>query len=128
MLSKNYRGTYTGKKGEEWRQFFIHKIPKFGNDNDFVDHIAHDVANLFCKEILKHKEMLPFLFLGAAGLAGTVIFHSFERIDIVYEVTEEAFKIVGVSFFLAAYFTVLETFIKKLYIYLPAKNEDFTEN
>ncbi|NVM17834.1 MAG: formate C-acetyltransferase/glycerol dehydratase family glycyl radical enzyme [Candidatus Lokiarchaeota archaeon] len=55
MLSKNYRGTYNGKKGEEWRQFFIHKIPKFGNDNDFVDHIARDVANLFCEEILKHN-------------------------------------------------------------------------
>ncbi|MFX0076644.1 MAG: pyruvate formate lyase family protein, partial [Candidatus Hermodarchaeota archaeon] len=35
MLSKNYRGTYSGKKGEEWRQFFINKIPKFGNDNDY---------------------------------------------------------------------------------------------
>jgi len=55
ILSKNYRGTYKGKKGEEWRQYFIHKIPKFGNDNNFVDLIAHDVANLFCEEILKHK-------------------------------------------------------------------------
>lgn len=55
MLSKNYRGTYNGKKGEEWRQFFIHKIPKFGNDNDFVDSIAHDVANLFCEEIRLHN-------------------------------------------------------------------------
>ena len=55
MLSKNYRGTYKGKKGEEWRQYFINKVPKFGNDNDFVDFIARDVANLFCEEILKHK-------------------------------------------------------------------------
>jgi len=55
MLSKNYRGTYEGKKGEEWRQYFINKVPKFGNDNDFVDFIARDVANLFCEEILKHK-------------------------------------------------------------------------
>jgi formate C-acetyltransferase len=55
MLSKNYRGSYKGKKGEEWRQFFINKIPKFGNDIDFADYIARDVANLFCEEILKHK-------------------------------------------------------------------------
>jgi formate C-acetyltransferase len=55
ILSKNYRGTYNGKKGEEIRQIFINKIPKFGNDNDYVDFIARDVADLFCKEILKHK-------------------------------------------------------------------------
>jgi len=55
MLSKNYRGTYKEKKGEEWRQYFINKVPKFGNDDDFVDFIARDVANLFCEEILKHK-------------------------------------------------------------------------
>jgi len=55
MLSKNYRGSYKGKKGEEWRQFFINKNPKFGNDNDYVDYIARDVANLFCEEILKHN-------------------------------------------------------------------------
>ncbi|MFX1447627.1 MAG: glycyl radical protein [Promethearchaeota archaeon] len=55
MLSKNYRGIYRGKKGEEWRQFFIHKIPKFGNDNYYVDDIAHDVVKLFCEEILKHN-------------------------------------------------------------------------
>jgi pyruvate formate-lyase/glycerol dehydratase family glycyl radical enzyme len=55
MLSKNYRGTYSGKKSEEWRQFFINKIPKFGNDDDYVDYIARDVANLFCEEILKQN-------------------------------------------------------------------------
>jgi pyruvate formate-lyase/glycerol dehydratase family glycyl radical enzyme len=55
IVSKNYRGTYNGKTGEEIRQIFIHKVPKFGNDNDYVDNIARDVAELFCKEILKHK-------------------------------------------------------------------------
>lgn len=55
MLLKNYRGTYRGKKGEEWRQIFINKVPKFGNDDDYVDSIAHDVAKLFCKELLKYK-------------------------------------------------------------------------
>ena len=55
MLLKNYRGIYRGKKGEEWRQIFINKVPKFGNDNDYVDSIAYDVAKLFCDELLNYK-------------------------------------------------------------------------
>ncbi|MHA1146857.1 MAG: glycyl radical protein [Promethearchaeota archaeon] len=52
LLKKNYRGSIRGKKGEEWRQIFLNKVPKFGNDNDYVDTIAHDVARMFCEEIL----------------------------------------------------------------------------
>jgi len=55
MLMKNYRGTYQGRKGSEWREIFINKVPKYGNDNDYVDLIAVDVVNLYCEEILKHK-------------------------------------------------------------------------
>jgi pyruvate formate-lyase/glycerol dehydratase family glycyl radical enzyme len=55
MLLKNYRGTYRGKKGEEWRQIFINKVPKFGNDEEYVDSIAKEVANLFCRELIEHK-------------------------------------------------------------------------
>ena len=55
MLIKNYRGTYREKKGEEWRQIFISKVPKFGNDDDYADTFAHDVAKLFCDELLKYK-------------------------------------------------------------------------
>jgi formate C-acetyltransferase len=55
ILKRNYRGTHKDKKGEEWRQIFINRIPKFGNDDDYVDMIAHDVAKLFCEEILKHQ-------------------------------------------------------------------------
>jgi len=55
MLLKNYRGIYREKQGEEWRQIFINKIPKFGNDNDYVDSIGRDVAKSFCEELLKHK-------------------------------------------------------------------------
>ena len=55
MLKRNYRGTYREKKGEEWRQIFLNKIPKFGNDIDDVDLIARDVARLFCEEVRKHK-------------------------------------------------------------------------
>ncbi len=55
MLKKNYRGTYREKKGEEWRQIFINRVPKFGNDDDYTDSFAHDIAKLFCEEILKYK-------------------------------------------------------------------------
>ena len=55
ILAKNYRGRYREKKGEEWRQIFINKVPKFGNDNDYVDNIAKEVAKLFCEELLKYK-------------------------------------------------------------------------
>jgi formate C-acetyltransferase len=55
MLTKNYRGTYQGKKGETWREIFINKVPKFGNDDDYVDSIVRDVARVFCEEILNHK-------------------------------------------------------------------------
>jgi len=55
MLSKNFRGVYQGRKGTEWREFFINKVPKFGNDNDYVDHIAVDIAKFYCEEISKYS-------------------------------------------------------------------------
>jgi len=55
MLKKNYRGAYDGKKGEEWRQYFLNKVPKFGNDDDYVDSIAVRIAEMFCKEMLNYK-------------------------------------------------------------------------
>ena len=55
LLAKNFRGTYQGRKGKEWREFFINKVPKFGNDDDYVDQIAVDVARFYCEEIAKHS-------------------------------------------------------------------------
>jgi formate C-acetyltransferase len=54
MLKKNYRGSYQGKKGVEWREIFINKVSKFGNDDDYVDSITRDVAKTFCDELVKH--------------------------------------------------------------------------
>jgi len=51
MLRRNFKGTYRGKKAKEWRQIFINKVPKFGNDDDYVDQIAVDVARAYCEEI-----------------------------------------------------------------------------
>ncbi len=55
ILMKNYRGTYKDKKGNEWREIFINKVPKFGNDDDYVDQIAVDVAKAYCEEISKYS-------------------------------------------------------------------------
>ncbi len=54
MLKKNFKGKYQGKDGKEWREIFINKVPKFGNDNDYVDNIAIDIVDNFCNEISKH--------------------------------------------------------------------------
>ncbi|MFW9949142.1 MAG: glycyl radical protein [Candidatus Thorarchaeota archaeon] len=53
ILKKNYRGTHKGKSGEEWRQLFLNRVPKFGNDDDYVDTIAFEVAKLFCEHLRK---------------------------------------------------------------------------
>ena len=55
MLSKNFRGVYNGRKGTEWREIFVNKVPKFGNDIDYVDDIANNVAEFYCDEITKHS-------------------------------------------------------------------------
>jgi len=78
--------------------------------------IALGICLYFRRELLKHKQILPFLLLGGICLAGTVVFHILERIDIILEVVEESFKIVGVSFFFAGFFTVLTSFLKRLSI------------
>ena len=40
---------------EDKRAYFLHKIPKYGNDNDEVDAMAATVLGHFCDEVLKHK-------------------------------------------------------------------------
>ena len=131
LCMDDYFMAHEGMDNAFGKVFFGKDIESLNLDNlviAFFGLVALAICVRFFREILKHKEMLPFLFLGACGLLGTIIFHSFERVNIAYEVTEEAFKLVGVSFFLAAYLVALITFIKKLYIYLPDKNKEFTQN
>jgi hypothetical protein len=73
----------------------------------------------FRKIIFKNKIMLPFLAIGGLGLAGTVIFHSFESINVYYEVAEESFKLVGVTAFFAAYLLAFLSFRNKITISKP---------
>jgi len=39
---------------ERLRQLILSRAPKWGNDNDYVDRIAHDVVEMFCDELEKH--------------------------------------------------------------------------
>ncbi len=38
------------------RQRLLHRYPKFGNDHDEVDAIAAEIAECFCREVLKHRD------------------------------------------------------------------------
>lgn len=98
---------------------FGHDIKHLNLDNlviAFFGLIALAVCWRFRREFLQHRQILPFLGFGAIGLVGTVIFHHFERVNIIFEVIEESFKIVGVSFFFSGFLTVLITFINRLSI------------
>lgn len=62
LLSKNYKRNYQGRNGKEWREIFINKIPKFGNDDNYVDQLAVDVANFYCEEISKRSNYRGGIF------------------------------------------------------------------
>jgi pyruvate formate-lyase/glycerol dehydratase family glycyl radical enzyme len=48
-LDTNFKGK------EKLRQKLLTRAPKFGNNDDYVDEIAKEVADFFCKEVMKHK-------------------------------------------------------------------------
>ncbi len=54
MLRKDFKGTIKEQKAKVWREIFVNKVPKFGNDDDYVDQIAVDVAQSYCDEIAKY--------------------------------------------------------------------------
>ena len=43
---------------EDMRQMLIHRAPKYGNDDDYVDTIAKDVESFFCDEVLSQKNCI----------------------------------------------------------------------
>jgi pyruvate formate-lyase/glycerol dehydratase family glycyl radical enzyme len=67
-----------GCLAEDWedaegkRSYLLHKIPKYGNDNDEVDAMASKVLEHFCDEVVKHRN-----YRGGAFWPGvfTVGFH-----------------------------------------------------
>jgi formate C-acetyltransferase len=40
---------------EALRQTLLHKAPKWGNDDDFVDELAAEVARIFCDEVSQYR-------------------------------------------------------------------------
>ncbi len=39
------------------RSLLIHRAPKYGNDDDYVDLIAREVAQFYCHEVAKHSSI-----------------------------------------------------------------------
>ena len=46
---------FSGQKGEYIRQILLNKVPKFGNDDDFVDELTKEVYMIFIRELRKYK-------------------------------------------------------------------------
>lgn len=84
------RTNFEGK--DDVRQLLVNRAPKYGNDDDYVDSLAKEVASFFCREVTKHQSIrgghfrpsfysygthvLDGLFLGATPdgrMAGEVI-------------------------------------------------------
>jgi formate C-acetyltransferase len=51
LLQTNFKGK------EDLRQALINRVPKYGNDEDYVDSIAGEVVEAFCGEVVKHKSI-----------------------------------------------------------------------
>ncbi|MCF7872894.1 MAG: hypothetical protein K9L80_01635, partial [Candidatus Omnitrophica bacterium] len=105
---------------DEWVGYWFGQNIKEMNLDNLVIASFGIIALLLClhfrKVIFNNKIMLPFLAIGGLGLVGTVIFHSFERINVYYEVAEESFKLVGVTAFFAAYLLAFLSFRDKITI------------
>jgi formate C-acetyltransferase len=42
---------------EDMRALLVRRAPKYGNDDDYVDLIAREVAQLFCREVTGHRSV-----------------------------------------------------------------------
>jgi len=49
ILNRHY------KKDEQFQLYLKNKVPKFGNDDEYVDSIARDVVSAFCDEVMSHS-------------------------------------------------------------------------
>lgn len=46
---------YEGMKGERIRQLLINRVPKYGNDDDYVDLLAKELVETYCDEVRRHR-------------------------------------------------------------------------
>jgi formate C-acetyltransferase len=60
-LATALRSNFAGY--ERLRQTLLNRAPKWGNDDDQVDTLAHDVVDMFCDELEKHynAERIPYV-------------------------------------------------------------------
>jgi pyruvate-formate lyase len=52
-LIKALDSDFEGK--EELRSMLINRVPKYGNDVDYVDSMAKEVGIIYCEEVAKYK-------------------------------------------------------------------------
>lgn len=83
----------------------------------FFGLVALVICFLYRKELLRKREILPYLFLGGFCFLGMVTF------DLLYSslrdigiLIEESFKILGVSFIFAGYILNLFSYIQKIFL------------
>jgi formate C-acetyltransferase len=57
---------FSGPSGEKIRQLLVSKAPKYGNNDDYVDHLAVQVSNVFFHELSKYRTVRGGTF-GATG-------------------------------------------------------------
>jgi len=68
LLQTDFKGK------EDLRQRLINGVPKYGNDEDYVDSIAREVAEAFCSEVVKHKSIRGGHFRPSFYSYGTHVF------------------------------------------------------
>ena len=54
-LAEALDSDFAGREGEQIRQLLLNKAPKFGNDQDEVDLLAHEVYMIFIRELEKYR-------------------------------------------------------------------------
>ena len=62
-LADNFAGR------EVLRQRLLNRYPKFGNDDDEVDGIAAEIAECFCREVLKYRDPVVIASLQNLGFS-----------------------------------------------------------
>jgi formate C-acetyltransferase len=69
---------------EPLRQRLINRYPKWGNDDDEVDVIAAEIAEHFCREVLKHRDPVV-----GVSWPGIYTYHRFKRIGLLSGATPD---------------------------------------
>jgi formate C-acetyltransferase len=77
-LADNFAGR------EILRQRLLNRYPKFGNDDDEVDSIAAEIAECFCREVLKYRDPV----VGVCW-PGIYTYHRFKRIGFLSGATPD---------------------------------------